>query len=258
MSDTYSTDYTIVIPARFGSKRLPGKALADIGGHPLIEWVWRSAQRSTARDVVVATDDQRIANACEAFGADVCMTRVDHSSGTDRVAEVARRRGWDADTIVVNLQGDEPDTASENLDAVASCLARSEVAVMATLSVPLDDVGLFNDPNCVKVVADRTGQALYFSRAAIPAQFKGAGETVLQGAERHVGIYAYRAAFLARYADLEPSPLEQLESLEQLRVLWHGERIVVTRAPKPPGPGVDTPEDLERARQILLPPDKPA
>ena len=251
MRDTETPDYRIVIPARYGSTRLPGKALADIGGRPLIEWVWRSARKSAAQSIVIATDDERIADACFAFGADVCMTRSDHVSGTDRIAEVAATRAWLGEDIVVNLQGDEPDTASVNLDAVAACLAHSRDAVMATLSVPLDSETLYRDPNCVKVVTERLGHALYFSRAPIPAEFKPGATGLPACAARHIGIYAYRAAFLTRYSELSPAPLEATESLEQLRVLWHGERIAVTHAPVPPGPGVDTPEDLERARQIL-------
>ncbi|MEM9601752.1 MAG: 3-deoxy-manno-octulosonate cytidylyltransferase [Pseudomonadota bacterium] len=254
MPDTATTRYSVVIPARYGSTRLPGKALADIGGRPLIEWVWRSAVRSRADEVVIATDDSRIQSACAGFGADVCMTRSDHASGTERVAEVVRQRDWPSDHIVVNLQGDEPDTAAENLDAVAQCLAASPLAVMSTLSVPLDDAEWYHDPNCVKVVADTSGYALYFSRAPIPGQPGAAAGAVPNGAARHLGIYAFRAAFLARFSELSVSPLEQVESLEQLRVLWHGERIAVATAPRVPGPGVDTPRDLERARRVLAPP----
>lgn len=251
MSDLITPRYSVVIPARFGSTRLPGKALADIAGRPLIEWVWRAASQSCAEAVVVATDDDRIAAACADFGADVCMTRPDHKSGTDRVAEVVLTRDWDPASVVVNLQGDEPDTAAANLDAVARCLADSPAAVMATLSVPLTDASLFHDPNCVKLVTDRLGYALYFSRAAIPAVAGSASGALASGAARHVGIYAFRAEFLARYADLAPSPLESLESLEQLRVLWHGERIAVSEAPEPPGPGIDTPDDLARVRDAF-------
>ncbi len=251
MSESSAPAYRVVIPARFGSTRLPGKALADIAGKPLIEWVWRSASRSAAQQIVVATDDDRIARACESVGADVCLTRSDHQSGTDRIAEVVETKAWPDDTVVVNLQGDEPDTAPENLDAVARCLVAHPEAVMATLSVPLRDPEEFVDPACVKVVSDRKGYALYFSRASVPFVQHGDGHCVPDCAARHLGIYAYRAGFLRQYATLVPAPIESIESLEQLRVMWHGERIAVAEAPTRPGPGVDTPADLERVRQAF-------
>ncbi len=241
--------YVVVIPSRYDSTRLPGKALANIGGRPLIEWVWRCAELSGAQRVIVATDDDRIATACSGFGASVCMTRRDHHSGTDRLAEVAQHEAWADQTVVVNLQGDEPDTAPENLDAVAQCLVDHPDAAMATLSVPLTDEREFQDPNCVKVVTDKNGYALYFSRAAIPSSREPMLPNPPAIASRHIGLYAYRAGFLARYAQLSAAPLESIESLEQLRVLWHGERIAVATAPQRPGPGVDTPDDLERVRR---------
>ncbi len=239
--------YHVVIPARFASTRLPGKPLLEIAGQPMIRHVWERAQESTAARVVVATDDSRIAEAVHAFGGEVCLTAANHQSGTDRIAEVAERMGWDEDTLVVNLQGDEPLMPPALLDRVAATLHAHPDAAMATLGVPLHADEVF-DSNAVKLVTDRHGMALYFSRAPIPWK-RGVfeqGEVRPEGMYRHLGIYAYRAGFLQRYQEWSPAPIEQDEALEQLRVLWAGERIAVGIVDEPPPAGVDTQEDYER------------
>lgn len=239
----------IAIPARYASSRLPGKPLIEIAGRPLIEHVWRRARAAGAQQVVIATDDERIATAASAFGASVCATRSDHASGTDRIAEVAERFGWAADDIVVNLQGDEPLTPAAALVQVADLLASGGDAAMATLATPCTSAAEVADPNVVKVVTDAAGHALYFSRAAIPW---ARGETPEPAAYwRHVGLYAYRCAFLRQYAGLSPGPQERVESLEQLRALWHGFRIRVGQARALPGPGVDAPADIARVAAAL-------
>ena len=249
--------YHVVIPARYASTRLPGKPLATLAGRPMIQHVHERAASGDAASVVVATDDARIADACRAFGAEVCLTRPDHPSGTDRIAEVIAHQGWPDDAIVVNLQGDEPLMPPRLLDQVAADLAAYPQASMATLATPLDDGGQVQDENVVKVVLDRAGFALYFSRAAIPWR-RGSfvpGGTPEPGWEtgmlRHIGLYAYRAGFVREFVGLAPAPLEQIESLEQLRALWHGRRIHVSLATEPPPAGVDTPEDLARVEALL-------
>lgn len=250
-------DFRVVIPARYASQRLPGKPLLDIAGRPMIEHVYRRACESGALEVVVATDDARIARAAEAFGAEVCMTSAQHASGTDRIAEVARLRGWADEAVVVNLQGDEPLMPPGLLRQVAETLLAHPAADMATLAAALRDAGQLFDPNTVKVVLDRDGYALYFSRATIPwhrdrfARGTQPEPDWSEGILRHLGIYAYRAGFLAGYAELPASPLERIESLEQLRVLWNGGRIAVDVANEAPPAGVDTAEDLERVRAVL-------
>lgn len=244
-----SSAFRVVIPARYGASRLPGKPLADVGGVPLIGRVLERARASAAAEVVVATDDQRIADVCRELGADVAMTAEDHQSGSDRVAEVIRQRGWEADGIVVNLQGDEPCMPPSLIDQVASDLAALDSVGMATLAYPIIDAEQLFDPHLVKVVIDGQGFALYFSRAPVPWHrdgFLGKRARLPQGTPflRHIGLYAYRAGFLGRYVAWPPTPLERAESLEQLRVLWHGERIHVGIAAEQPGPGVDTAEDL--------------
>ena len=239
--------YHVVIPARFASTRLPGKPLLEIAGQPMIWHVYQRALESAADQVVIATDDQRIADAATAFGAQVCMTAADHQSGTDRIAEVAAKLGWGGDDIVVNLQGDEPLMPARLLDQVAQALAARPQAAMSTLAVPLDADQVF-DSNAVKVVADRHGMALYFSRAPIPwkrGQFEQR-EAQAEGMLRHLGIYAYRVSFLQRYVAWAAAPIEQDESLEQLRVLWQGERIAVDVAGEAPPAGIDTEEDYQR------------
>ena len=234
--------FRIAIPARHGSTRFPGKPLAPIAGRPMLAHVWARASEAGAAEIVVATDDARIAEAAEGFGADVCFTRDDHASGTDRLAEVVAARGWPDHAIVVNLQGDEPLMPPVLLAQVAADLAAHPDAAIATLSVPLGAGEDPADPNIVKVVSDRAGYALYFSRAAIP-HARGESDAAPR---RHLGIYAYRAAFLRRFAGLEPAPLERAEQLEQLRALWHGERIHVAEADAVPAAGVDAPEDIAR------------
>lgn len=245
--------YNVVIPARFGSTRLPGKALADIGGHPMVYWVWCRACQSSAEAVVVATDHDGIADVMRGYGADVAMTRSDHPSGTDRLAEVAEQRGWSDGTIVVNLQGDEPLMPEANLAQVAMELMAHPEASIATLSEPLERLEDLYSPSVVKVVASVAGEALYFSRAPIP--FPRDGESVsgqcLRVAQRHVGLYAYRCGFLRRFVTWTQGDLEQLESLEQLRALSHGEIIRVVRAAETVPAGVDTPADLEHIRAII-------
>jgi len=245
--------FRIVIPARYASTRLPGKPLAEILGRPMIEHVYRCAQRAGAREVLVATDDSRIAEAATACGAAALLTRADHPSGTDRLAEVAELCGWGDEEIVVNLQGDEPLTPPEILRQVAGNLAARGDAAIATLCTPIDDAGELLDPHKVKVVRDARGFALYFSRAPIPWE-RDVLEIEAQAAARawrHIGVYAYRVGFLRRYASRPACQLEQLEKLEQLRALWHGERIHVDEALALPGPGVDTVADLALVAALL-------
>ncbi len=248
--------FKIVIPARYASTRLPGKPLLEIAGKPMIQHVVERALASAAGEVVVATDDQRIVTACAELGVEAIVTSASHRSGTDRVAEVIERRGWDDDTIVVNLQGDEPCMPSALIDQVAANLAALDGTGMSTLAYPIHDSAILFDPHVVKVVTDAAGFALYFSRAPIPwhrDEFLGRQVVLSSSVDflRHIGLYAYRAAFLKRYVTWEPSPLELAESLEQLRVLWHGERIHVGVAAEEPGPGVDTADDLKRVAQQM-------
>lgn len=248
-------EFIVAIPARHGSTRLPGKPLRLLGGEPLIVHVARRARAAGAVRVVVATDDERIAAAVADSGVEVCMTRVDHASGSDRLAECANAQGWADDALVVNLQGDEPFAPAAGIRAVADALAAGD-APMATLAAPIESVEEWFDPDCVKVVCDVRGHALYFSRAPVPwardafardRRTRPAGSTAL----RHIGIYAYRAGFLKTFADLAPTPLERTESLEQLRALEHGYRIAVRLTPEPFPPGIDTAEDLARAEHAL-------
>lgn len=248
--------FTVVIPARHGSTRLPGKPLRLIGSQPMIVHVLRRAQASGANCAVVATDDQRIAAAVEGAGGQAVMTRSDHGSGTDRIAEVADRLGWADDHIVVNLQGDEPEAPPVILDQVAALLAASPWAGIATLCTPVTGREEMFDPNVVKLVSDASGRALYFSRAPIPWHRDSFGRSGLELPEnqlcaRHIGIYAYRVATLRTFAGLQPAPLEVWESLEQLRALWHGIGIAVSQAVAIPPPGVDTEADLSRAAAAL-------
>jgi 3-deoxy-manno-octulosonate cytidylyltransferase (CMP-KDO synthetase) len=243
--------FVVIIPARLASTRLPNKPLADLGGKPMVVRVAERAQQSGAARIIVATDHADIAAACAAHGVEACMTRADHPSGTDRIAEVAHTLGLAPDAVVVNLQGDEPliDPA-----LLAACAARIAPDVpMATCAHPLSDVSDAFNPNVVKVVLDKQGRALYFSRATIPWHrdgFAASREQLPAGYVplRHIGLYAYSNAFLQRYPQLEPSPLETIEALEQLRVLWHGVPIAVHVTAEAPHAGVDTPADLERVR----------
>ncbi|MGF1736113.1 3-deoxy-manno-octulosonate cytidylyltransferase [Photobacterium satsumensis] len=245
--------FTVIIPARYQSSRLPGKPLADIAGKPMIQWVYEQASKAGAEQVIVATDDQRIADAVKAFGGEVCMTRDDHESGTERLAEVVAKYQLADDHIVVNVQGDEPLIPDSIIRQVATNLADSK-APMATLAVEIDHADEVFNPNAVKVVTDKDGYALYFSRASIPwdrDNFAKRPQEVHQNLMRHIGIYAYRAGFINTYINWEPSALEKIEALEQLRVLWYGEKIHVEVAVDAPPAGVDTPEDLEKVRQLV-------
>ncbi|HET7204106.1 MAG TPA: 3-deoxy-manno-octulosonate cytidylyltransferase [Steroidobacteraceae bacterium] len=249
--------FHVVIPARYASTRLPGKPLLDIGGRPMIQRVVEQAAASGADEVVVATDDERIARVVSdprrpSYRVAV-MTDPDLPSGTDRVAAVARERGWDDATVVVNVQGDEPFVPSALIDQAAALLERDRGAAIATLATPVESLQEFLDPNVVKVVVAEDGAALYFSRAPIPWSRDGAtaglaSQLRFDGAMRHVGMYAYRVGALKRITALAPSSLEQCEKLEQLRALQAGLRVVVGVCDVPPGPGVDTAGDLERAR----------
>ena len=248
-------DFVVAIPARFGASRLPGKPLRPLGGEPLIVHVVRRAQGAGARDVWVATDDARIADAVADSGAKVAMTDPAHASGSDRLAECARIAGWADGDIVVNLQGDEPFAPASGIRAVANALACSG-APMATLATPVEDAATLFDPNAVKLVRANNGDALYFSRAPVPwaRDAFAADRDALPAGDawlRHIGIYAYRVGFLRAFAALPPSTLERIESLEQLRVLENGHRIAVELAPEPFPPGIDTPEDLARAEARL-------
>ncbi len=249
--------YHIVIPCRYASTRLPGKPLAPLAGRPMIQHVYERARAGGADSVVVATDDARIEAACHGFDAAVCLTRAEHASGTDRIAEVIERMGWPDDAIVVNLQGDEPLMPPTLLDQVAADLAAHAQAAVATLATGLDDARQVQDENVVKVVLDQAGYALYFSRAAIPWQ-RGRfvpGESpapeLIGGMLRHIGLYAYRAGLVREFVTWPAAPLEQIEALEQLRVLWNGRRIHVSLAAKSPPAGVDTPDDLVRVEALL-------
>ncbi|BDU37753.1 3-deoxy-manno-octulosonate cytidylyltransferase [Vibrio nigripulchritudo MADA3029] len=245
--------FTVVIPARYQSTRLPGKPLADIAGKPMIEWVYQQAIQAGADQVIIATDDERVKSAAERFGAQVCMTSDKHESGTERLAEVVEKMQIPADHVVVNVQGDEPLIPPSIITQVAENLKMSD-APMATLSVEIEDESEVFNPNAVKVVTDQNGYALYFSRASIPwdrDDFSKESPSIRQPLQRHIGIYAYRAGFIKTYVEWEPSALERIECLEQLRVLWYGEKIHVAVAKETPAAGVDTPEDLEVVRKLL-------
>lgn len=247
--------FIVAIPARYGSTRLPGKPLRLLAGEPLIARVVRRARAAGAIRVVVATDDARVAEVARASGIEACMTRPEHASGSDRLAECAATLRWPDDAVIVNLQGDEPFAPAAGIRAVADALHEGGTD-MATLATPIDSAERWFDPNCVKVVRDMRGRALYFSRAPIPwardALATGRA-SVPEGVQvlRHIGIYAYRARFLRSFAALPPTPLERAESLEQLRVLEHGHTIAVRLAPEPFPPGVDTAADLERAERAI-------
>lgn len=248
--------FVVAIPARYSSTRLPGKALVEVAGRPLIAHVIDRALESGAEEVVVATDDERIGRAAEAAGAGYCMTDPDCVSGTDRLAQCAAHLAWPEDRIVINLQGDEPLLPGHWLDRVAAALDDNPEAMVATLAVTEPDAGAVFDPNVVKLVCDARDFALYFSRAPIPwhRQAFRAGRDRLPPDTtwlRHIGVYGYRVRELGWLAELPPTPVEQAESLEQLRVLEQGGRIHVTRLDEAPPPGVDTQEDLERVRELL-------
>jgi 3-deoxy-manno-octulosonate cytidylyltransferase (CMP-KDO synthetase) len=248
--------FRVVIPARYASTRLPGKPLLDIGGKPMVVRVVEQAMASGALSVVVATDHPEILKVVKAHGHFAVMTRVDHASGTDRLAEVAQIEGWGDDDIVVNVQGDEPLISPELIREVAYNLAGHPDAAIATACHVITDKAEMLNPNVVKVVTDRYGHALYFSRAPIPwarDDFAAGGDALPEGLPvyRHIGLYAYRASFLAAYAGLESAAIEQFEALEQLRALWHGYKISVTVTETAPAPGVDTEADLQRVRAVF-------
>lgn len=245
--------FRVVIPARYAATRLPGKALMPLAGKPIVQWVYERASAAGAQEVLIATDDDLIVSAAHSFGAEAVMTAAAHASGTDRIAEVARVRGWPPASVVVNVQGDEPLMPAALIQQVAALLAKHADADIATLASPITEVREFLDPNTVKVVTDAAGRALYFSRAPIPWNRDGApaglaSQRDLSGARRHIGIYAYRVAALLRLAALPVSALETSEKLEQLRALEDGFDIRVGDAVERPGPDVNTVADLERVR----------
>lgn len=249
--------YTVLIPARLASTRLPDKPLADIAGKPMVVRVAERARQSSAARVVVAADSERIAAACREHGVEVVLTRADHPSGSDRLAEACEILGLQGDDAVVNVQGDEPLIDVRLIDAVARLLHERPQASMSTAAHPISSVEEFTNPNVVKVVLQADGIAMYFSRAPIPwwRDSFGGGITALPQPQplRHIGIYGYRAGFLRAFPALPPAPVEQCEALEQLRALWHGHRIAVHVTPEDPGAGVDTPDDLARVRKQFAP-----
>lgn len=256
-----ASEFLVVIPARHASTRLPGKPLADIAGKPMVVRVAERARQSGSARVWVATDHPDVAEAARAEGVDVCMTSPDCASGTDRLAEVAERLGWPDEAVVVNVQGDEPLIDPALIDGVAHALAAHPSDAMSTAAHAIHDADDFANPHVVKVVCTADSRALYFSRAPIPhwrdaptGQRLSADLTPL----RHVGLYAYRAAFLRRFPTLPAAPVERVEALEQLRALWHGASIRVVITESAPAPGVDTPADLARVRAILAAPNQPA
>jgi len=248
-------EFHVVIPARYSSTRLPGKPLLDIAGKPMVVWVAERAKSSGAQQVIVATDDERVASAVRQHGYAAVMTDAHHVSGTDRIAEVAAIEGWHDDAIVVNVQGDEPLIDAKLIIEVATTLAASGHAVMATACHAITEKADFINPNVVKVVMDVYGYAMYFSRAPIPYPrdtYSSAQELALGiPAYRHIGIYAYRASFLKQYASLTPAAIEQFECLEQLRVLYQGYKIAVSVSENAPAAGVDTESDLVRVRALM-------
>lgn len=247
---TQSPEFLVVIPARLGSTRLPRKPLADIGGKPMVIRVAERAQQSLAQSVVVATDSPEIQAVCDEHRIECLLTSPDHPTGTDRIAEVAQLLKLPSNTLVVNVQGDEPLIPPELINEVAQTLANHPACAISTIAVPIVDAAEITNPNVVKVVLNRAGEAMYFSRASIPfVRDPDLSETLTH--LRHLGIYAYRADFLQVYTRLDPAPPEQAEALEQLRALWNGYRIAVHTAAEAPPAGVDTPEDLERVRLIL-------
>ena len=256
LPDLATVDYTVLIPARLSSTRLPDKPLADIAGKPMVVRVAQRAALSGASRVVVAADDPRIVQACAAHGVESLLTRSDHASGSDRLAEACVLLGLQGDDTVVNVQGDEPLIEPALINRCAALLDERRDCVMSTVAHPIESVAEYLNPNVVKVVLDAAGRALLFSRAPLPWWRDGhaAGVRALPpapGALRHLGLYGYRASFLRRFPELAGAPMEQCEGLEQLRVLWHGEHIAVHVAAQASGPGVDTPEDLARVRALF-------
>ncbi|QWE02803.1 3-deoxy-manno-octulosonate cytidylyltransferase [Polynucleobacter sp. JS-JIR-II-b4] len=249
-ADSKAPEFLVVIPARLGSTRLPRKPLADIGGKPMVIRVAERAKQSLAQSVVVATDSPEVQAACDEHRIECLLTGADHPTGTDRIAEVAQLLKLPNNALIVNVQGDEPLIPPELINQVASTLAQHKECAISTVAVPLTEASEINNPNVVKVVLNRLGEALYFSRAPIPFVRDLQANQKIEHL-RHLGIYAYRADFLQAYTRLEPAPPEQAEALEQLRALWNGYRIAVHTASEAPPAGVDTLEDLERVRQLL-------
>ena len=250
MSDHQTPDFLVVIPARLGSTRLPRKPLADIGGKPMVVRVAERAKQSLAQSVVVATDSAEIEAACNAHRIECLLTSPDHPTGTDRLAEVARLLKLPANTLLVNVQGDEPLMPPDLINQVAQILANNPQCAISTIAVPITEKSEIDNPNVVKVALNRANEAMYFSRAPIPFVRDAQSAQKIEHL-RHLGIYAYRADFLQAYTKLEPAPPEQAEALEQLRALWNGYRIAVHIVLEAPPAGVDTPEDLERVRRLL-------
>ncbi len=249
--------FHIIIPARYASTRLPGKPLLQLAGKPILQHVYEQANKSQAKSVIIATDDERIKQTAESFGAHVCMTSAEHASGTERLAEVIDIKGFVEDDIILNLQGDEPMMPTACLDQVAALLINNIDCKMASLCEPVATAADLFDANVVKVVLDKKKHALYFSRAPLPwhQEAFSHNEKILPSEPdlyyRHIGLYAYRAGFIKTYLTLTPSPIEKAESLEQLRVLWHGEQIAMAIASESPGPGIDTEEDLKKAEALF-------
>ncbi|GKT11312.1 MAG: 3-deoxy-manno-octulosonate cytidylyltransferase [Thiomicrorhabdus sp.] len=248
--------FTVIIPARFESSRLPGKPLMNIHGQPMIQWTWQKAKKSGAERIIIATDSEKVKTVCEAFGAEVCLTREDHQSGTERIAEVIEKCELAKESIIVNVQGDEPMLAPVLIHQVAEGLEYNPQIPMATLCEPITSVETVFDPHAVKVSRNAANLAINFSRAPLPwsrDSFLSNVKTLPDNwhYKRHIGLYAYRAGFVQQYVEWPECDLEQVEKLEQLRVLWHGESILVLDALCDAGVGVDTPEDLEQVRQLL-------
>ncbi len=251
--NTPAPAFSVIIPARLASTRLPNKPLADIAGLPMVVRVAQQARLSHAARVVVAADDATIVQACAAHGVEAIVTRRDHLSGSDRLAEAVAILGLANDALVVNVQGDEPLIDPALIDAVAQTLAQAPEAAMASAACAITRTDELHNPNAVKVVLAKNGHALYFSRSLLPYP-REAAPAAAHPALRHIGIYAYRAGFIQQFTQLEPAPLERIESLEQLRALWHGYAIAMHISPTEPAAGVDTPEDLARVRQHLQTP----
>ena len=251
MTSSTTPEFLVVIPARLASTRLPRKPLADIAGKPMVVRVAEQAKKSLAKQVLVATDSPEILAACKANHIECILTREDHPTGTDRIAEVAHLLKLPEQTLVVNVQGDEPAIPPELINQVAQTLASNANCAISTVAVAITDTHEIANPNVVKVVLNHAGHAVYFSRAAIPFVRDSKTPLLSNLHLRHIGIYAYRAQFLQAYAALKPAPTEQAEALEQLRALWYGYQIAIHIAPQAPPAGVDTPEDLERIRQTF-------
>lgn len=248
--------FHVIIPARFESSRLPGKPLMEIHGKPMIEWTWQQARRSGAERIIIATESKQVQHVCEAFGAEVCLTADHHQSGTERIAEVIEIAGLGGDEVIVNVQGDEPMLPPELIHQVADGLLAHPEISMATLCEPIADVDTVLDPNAVKVTRDVANRAINFSRAPLPWSrdtFSTEVKTLPKewAYKRHIGLYAYRAGFVKQYVSWPECALEQVEKLEQLRVLWHGEKILVLDALCEAGVGVDTEADLQKVRRLL-------